>query len=207
MQFSYDRTGFPLIPLIRIGLEVHLLPVTKIQFERFMAEPNDFGDSWYEELLVLNPRQSYRRFTEENREQLFLTGILPEEALTFARWLGKGFTLPTVEEWRAIYDELALELDPVYGAVDLFSECPKGPAGFILQRLMALCELESLFDLSLMQEGLVEWVRQDRTWVGLGAPRAEFHPNLWNLHLDVVKPIDLKCRVKYFGFRLIRKIV
>ena len=85
MQFSCDRTGFPLIAVPSVGVEVQLLPVTKIQFECFLAEPNDFGDAWYEEVLTFNPRISYRQFMADTRERLFITGILPEEALAFAR--------------------------------------------------------------------------------------------------------------------------
>ncbi len=57
-----------------------------------------------------------------------------------------------------------------------------------------------------MKDGLVEWVRQDRAWAGLGTPRPEFHPNLWDPLSDVVKPISLQTRLKYFGFRLVRRI-
>lgn len=207
MEFSYDRTGFPLIPLIRKGLEVHLLPVTKMQFEAFLAESQEFGDTCYEEMLALNPRVPYQTFTSETREQLFLTGILPDEAVAFARWMGEGFTLPTVEEWRAIYEELALGLDPKYDAFDLAAHCPEGACGVILQRLAALCDLDSLFELSLMQGGIVEWVKQKRTYAGLGSPRPEFHPNLWDSRRDIVKPVDTNVRIRYFGFRLIRRIV
>ena len=102
MRFSCDRTGFPLITVPEAMVAMHLLPVTKVQFERFLAEPNTYGDAWYEEVLTLNPRISYRQCTAENRERLFLTGIVPEEALAFARWMGDGFDLPTVAEWRAL---------------------------------------------------------------------------------------------------------
>ena len=45
MQFSYDRIGFPLIVVPDVGIEMHLLPVTKVQFERFIAEPNKFDST------------------------------------------------------------------------------------------------------------------------------------------------------------------
>jgi len=206
MFFSYDKTGFPLIPLFRTELEVHMLPVTKIQFERFLAESHNLGDDSYKEALKLNPSVSHKQFTPDNREQLFVTGILPEEALSFARWMGNEFDLPTVEEWRFIYDELALGLDPLHDSTTLPSQCPAEPVGALLQRLWDQCQPYSLFDLTLMKGGLVEWVRQDRAWAGLGAPRPEFHPNLWDPLSDVVKPISLKTRLKYFGFRLVRRI-
>ena len=109
MLFSCDRTGFPLIAVPEVAAHVQLLPVTKAQFECFIVEPNPFGDAWYEEVLQLNPRVTYRRYGADERARLFLTGILPEEALLFARWVGEGFDLPTVDEWRAIYAALAAE--------------------------------------------------------------------------------------------------
>jgi hypothetical protein len=56
-----------------------------------------------------------------------------------------------------------------------------------------------------MKRGLVEWVRQGRTWVGLGNPRPEFQANLWDPLVNEVEPIQLKARVPYFGFRLVRR--
>ncbi len=53
--------------------------------------------------LTLNPRVSPQRFTPEQRERLFLTGLLAAEAEAYAAWLGDGYRLPTVTEWRAIY--------------------------------------------------------------------------------------------------------
>lgn len=122
MQWSCDRTGFPLVAIPGLGMEVHLLPVTKVQFERFLAEPDAFGDTWYEEALALNPRVPSRQFTAKNRERLFLTGILPEEALAFAKWLGAGFDLPTVTEWREIHKAFAAELAPLRSLSEFLSQ-------------------------------------------------------------------------------------
>jgi hypothetical protein len=52
---------------------------------------------------------------------------------------------------------------------------------------------------------VVEWVRQGQTWVGLGAPRPQFHPNLWDPLTNEVKPLRLDERLPYFGFRLVRR--
>ncbi len=101
-----------------------MLPVTKIQFERFLAESHNLGDDSYKEALRLNPSVSHQQFTPDNREQLFVTGILPQEALNFARWMGNEFDLPTVEEWRFIYDALALGLNALHASTTLPSQCP-----------------------------------------------------------------------------------
>ena len=202
MQFSFDRTGFPLIQVPKVDLDVQLLPVTKIQFERFLADPNDFGDAWYEKILSLNPRISYRRFTEINREQIFITGILPEEALSFAHWMGPEYALPTVDEWRAIYSGLdSITTDPH----QLISHCQTDISRSILEAFITQLCPSSFLELSLMKEGVVEWVRNQGAWVGLGTPRSEFQPNLWNPLMDEVRPVMLEERVPYFGFRLVRR--
>jgi len=202
MQFSYDRTGFPLIAVPSVGVEAQLLPATKMQFERFLAEPNDFGDSWYEGVLALNPRVSHRQLTTNDRERLFITGLLPEEALAFARWMGEGFDLPTVEQWRALYTALAAESVPMRHWVP---QASISSVRLVLDILMTQRRAHSLLDLSLMRGGVVEWVRQRNTWVGLGAPRPEFHANLWNPLEDMVRPIRVGERLPYFGLRLMRR--
>jgi hypothetical protein len=57
----------------------------------------------------------------------------------------------------------------------------------------------------LFHGGLVEWVRHGESWVGLGAPRPEFHPHLWNPLTHEVKPIRPDERLPYFGLRLVRR--
>lgn len=203
MQFSCDRTGFPLIAVPSVGLEVQLLPVTKIQFERFLAEPNDFGDMWYEEVLRFSPRVSLRQFVSDNRERLFITGLLPEEALAFARWMGDGLDVPTVDQWRAIYTALKKQRPPVPHSL---LPSLAGPARVVLEKLKSQLQADSLWDLSLMHNGVIEWARQRNTWVGLGAPRLEFHRNLFNPLSDEVRPIRAGGRLPYFGLRLVRGI-
>ena len=203
MQFSYDRFGFPLIMLPTLECQVHLLPVTKIQFERFLAEANnDFGDTWYEQVLAINPRVGYRHLTPDNREQLFMTGILPEEAQAFASWMGAGFDLPTVDEWRAIYKTLAAEAPLLH---HLLSQSGANAGHALLKPLFAQFQARSCLELSLMYGGVVKWARQGNKWVGLGAPRPTFQPNLWHPLSHDVKPIRPRARVPYFGFRLVRR--
>lgn len=74
MDCCFDRTGFPYIESKDLALAVSLLPLTKLQFEVYLADLTPQGDRWYEELLALNPRVSPQRFTSEQRERLFLTG-------------------------------------------------------------------------------------------------------------------------------------
>jgi len=206
MFFGYDRTGFPLIPVFETGIEAHLLPVTKIQFEDFLKDTGRSADSGYTEMLELNPRVSHQKFTSENREGLFITGVLPDEAKDFARWMGEEYDLMTTAEWRCVHEELSTVSDPLYASTDIPAQCPTKPVGELLERLKEQCQPKTLFDMTLMQDGVVEWMRQDDAWVGLGCPRREFYPHLWNPLTDVIRPVDLKFRLKYFGFRLVRRI-
>ena len=202
MLISLDKTNFPLIVVEEAGVEAHLLPVTKTQFGRFMEETRGIAAGAYQAMLKLNPPAAPEQFLIEEREQLFITGILPDEALAFARWLGEGYDLPTVKEWRAIYAALRREPPPRH---TLLTDVVEGPAKPIFQKFTDKLYLRSMRDLSLMEGGLVEWTRKGREWVGLGVPRPEFHPNLWDVLTHEIKPIRRDRRVPYFGFRLVRR--
>ncbi|HEX2987775.1 MAG TPA: SUMF1/EgtB/PvdO family nonheme iron enzyme [Chloroflexota bacterium] len=200
MQLGVDRTGFPLLRLPLTGIEMHALPITKVQFERFLADPNEYGDSWYEAVLAVNPRVAPYAFSAENRERLLLTGILPFEVEAFCAWLGEGFRVPTAEEWRAAYNELgSIPREAVAGLQDL----PAIAAG-ILHRLAAQIPTGSAREFALLAGGVVEWVRRGDSWLGLGAPRYQFHRNAWNPLFNEVRPIRAGDRLPFFGFRLVR---
>lgn len=202
MLILSDRTNFPLIAIEEAGVEAHLLPVTKVQFAQFVEESQRVKDVEYQAMLSLNPAVAPKQFLIEEREQLFMTGVLPKEALAFARWLGTGYDLPTIKEWRAIYAALRREPPPRH---TLLTDVVEGAAQTILQKFTEHLSLRSMRDFSLMEGGLVEWVRKGKNWVGVGAPRPEFHPNLWDALTNEVKPIHLDQRVPYFGFRLVRR--
>lgn len=187
MLISFDKTGFPLVVAEGVGVEVHLLPITKTQFAKFAVE---------------SPFSLAEPVTAKNYETLFAGGILADEALDFARWLGEGFDLPTVDEWRAIYRFLKKTPLPQY---NLSAELVDGEAGAILDTLADLLDPNSMLDFSLMRGGLVEWVRHGETLAGLGAPRPEFHPNLWEPLRHTVTPIRPAERLPYFGLRLVRR--
>ena len=202
MLISFDKTKFPLVVVEDVGVEVHILPVTKVQFEQFMAETGSFSVERYEAMLGLNPAVGFDSFTPENRERLFVTGILPGEALDFAHWLGEGYDLPTVTEWRKLLAALRREPPPrQHQLTDLI----EAPSDTILERLETQLHIRSMLDYTLMRGGLVEWVWQDKRPAGLGVPRPQFHPNLWNPLVNVVKPLRPDQRIPYFGFRLIRR--
>lgn len=202
MLLSLDKTHFPLIAVEAAGIETHLLPISKIQFEQFLADFGPGESAAYQEMLALNPAVTPAQFTLEERERLFVTGILPDEALAFARWLGEGFDLPTVKEWRAIHTALRRTSVPIHDELAAcLDDCP---AKTMLDKLERL-HPNSMLEVSLMRHGLVEWVRNGKSFVGLGVPRPEFQGNLWDPMVNEVAPINLTDRVPYFGFRLVRR--
>jgi len=205
MQSSADHTGFPLIAVPEAGIEMQLLPVAKVQFERFLAGPDGLGDIWYEAALAVHARVSWRSFSDEDRERLFLGGVLPAEGARFAAWMGRGFDLPTLAEWRAACRALPAEVLTSAKLAALRSHL--GPvACAVLDRLLDQLQPSTLLGLSLMRGGLVEWVRDGRAFCGLGSPRPEFCPNVWDPFSDMVRPIRPADRLPYFGFRLVRRM-
>lgn len=207
MQFCFDRTGFPLVDLPDLEVQVHLLPVSKVQLERFLMEPNEFDDAWYETLLRVHGRVSYRRFSENERERVFVGGILPLEAVAFAQWLGPDFRLPTVIEWRKVYkrmEQLPIEESTWHALLEACS----APAKDILEQLRNQMCPHRWLELSLLTGGLVEWVvaesaTEQERYAGLGKPRRSFQPGVWNPLQDIIRPVSLEQRVSYFGFRLV----
>ncbi len=206
MQLYCDRTGFPVLKLDKIRLQVLLLPVTKAQFERFLAEPNELDNEWYEQVLAINPRASWQRFRAERREQVFLTGILPSEALAFAHWMGKDFDLPTVDEWRTI-DRLLMGNRLTKQDMHRLKSLPMHRAAWgTVQRVLRQVNPSSWGQLALLRGGLIEWVRSNGEFWGLGSPRPQFYPNTLNPQRDdPVRPLHNQ-RLPYFGFRLVRRL-
>lgn len=231
MRFSSDRTGFPLIEIDEIGLAVTLLPVTKVQFELFLSEQNDFGDLWYEKALQLNPRISWRHIVSGEQHKLWLTGIRPEEAVLFSSWLG-GFDLPTAQQWLDFDSFLMpLKLDDCFkrhvshldkesldsdetGGGDINSAALgmlHPAAQSILTALLNSQKPETWGHLTLLQNGLMEWVRWSGTTLsrnasGFGAlgrpPKANRQPQDRGPHC--YRPTEARNGLR--GFRPVRPL-
>ena len=197
-----DRTGFPLIPFEQLRLDVHLLPVTKLQFERFLASPNEFGDTWCTNVLRINGRASWRSFREGNREQLFLTGILPEEAASFAAWLGAGFRLPTVVEWQAIHAHW-FRSKRDWNSIAGFLDRADRQVRQLVRALLQGRHSASLAELAHLRRGVMEWASSRRGWRLLGQPREAFCSQLFDCQ-TAVTPTDPMKRHRAYGFRLVR---
>src|SRR5262249_46078567 len=150
MRVWWDKTGFPLLEVADTKRGLHLLPVTKLQFERFLAEPDKrFDDAWYAGVGTLNARASITVGLPADRENVFITGLLSSEAETFAAWLGAE--LPTVLLWRSAFESWSrLSID------ELPAEVWKHPkSGRLLQLLRDALKPRTVRDLALMDGGVV----------------------------------------------------
>jgi hypothetical protein len=224
MQWSSDRTGFPLLELANIGFAVNLFPIAKMQFERFLSEPVIepaespqvalFGDVWYSALLTFLPRVSLRQenpaeATPAEYEGLFLGGILPEEAVRFAKWLGIGYDLPQTADWRRIDQELFKAPLSADDAAALRSDDRLSrSARRLIDWWLDARRPKTWGQLALLEGGLLEWVRTARrgAFGGLGRPRPDFQWILLNPQRDQpVTPIRSE-RMGYFGFRLVKPL-
>jgi hypothetical protein len=205
MQLYFDPTGFPLVRLDGVGFLVSVLPATKVQFERFIAQPNPFGDVWYEEILRINPRLSWRRADLGPREGLFITGVLPSEALEYASWAGTGFDLPSVEEWRLMFRAMTQKRLAKSSLIGLDSDRAHPAAKAIVESILRQVQPGTWGELALLRGGVIEWVREGEGFKGLGIPEAQFLPSVFNPERDEpLLPLQSE-RSPYFGFRLVRR--
>jgi hypothetical protein len=202
-RWLLDQTGYPLIFIPPLNAYSHLFPVVKAQFESFLINSGRFGDDWYQELLDLNPRLSYRQWNYDQYEQLILTGILPDEAEAFAKYQGTNHRLHTVNSWRATYQWLAKE-GPAPPPPSLRHEGIADSAVEIWEGLLAQLSPKTMLELSLMGAGVNEWVYDQNQLVGLGQTRIQFTPQLYG-PLEKTVPIRTTDRIKQFGFRLLRR--
>lgn len=219
MDISPDRCGFPMAWMDTIEAWVHCVPVTKIQFEAFLcdtAEPR-FDSAWYDRVLASNARVSPGRVTASNYWRAFVTGVLPDEALAFARWCGDGFDLPTADEWQRLYrgasarSTLAAPWSRVAAA---------GPprTWLMLERLAEAHgaatagqpRKRELADDFMLRNGVMEWVSLPGSrsgFGGLGRPARGLYPSLASPDMDLVEQpatTDRKA-LRAYGFRLLRR--
>jgi hypothetical protein len=212
-----DPTGFPLIWVSEIGLYVHSLPVTKMQFEHFLCDATDghFDSRWYDEILRLNPRVSARRIWSGNYWNAFLSGILPPEAERFAAWCGPGYRLLRTSEWHDLYRALENQSTATLEESCLHANLAPHHRDLIAQVERAVEDacLQSgdqcrMAERTLMRLGLIEWTALEgpnpNLWAGLGEPHPSFCGNLFlPAQRDLIQPADAEThRLASFGFRL-----
>jgi hypothetical protein len=198
-HWQVDASGYPLILVEPLDAYVHLFPITKPQFEKFIASGRKpgFGDEWYTELLELNPRLSYRSADISSPDGLFMTGVTTDEAADFSRWLGRSYRLLTADDWAVCSNWFAAR-----DAVSLpdalrNSLSPDAAAIWGLVETQWLHGHSTLQDLSLMNHGILEWVvERPGRYCGVGEPASS---KLQRKAGDPVRPLG---RLKNLGFRL-----
>lgn len=200
----------------RLGAHVHLLPVTKIQFEYFLTdrpEPH-FSESWYKGVLAHNPRVSPGKVRQKNYWNAFLTGLTPEEAGNFANWLGKttddAFELPTSDEWYELYQEMKGQ-PPLSQALFRSLNFPARVEA-LLQNVDKAAAMEQeaqrdLADSMMLREGVFEWVQlKGDKWGGAGLPNGSIGGGIINLDAGQPKqPQAVDPAPPFYGFRLLKR--
>jgi hypothetical protein len=217
LPLATDPTGFPMIWVEAIAAWMHWLPVSKLQFERFLQVAPDraFDAAWYDQLLALNPRVAPARIRTENYDNALLTGILPAEAERFAAWSGEGFAIPSLEQWLLAWSALK-SLPAERGLPAAFSLRLEEPVHTLLLRIdNALAAAtagfgrRTLADQMLMRWGVLEWVEQaghPARWAGIGQPlRLARGVQVSPDRGPVVPDHPEAFRSYLFGFRLIRQ--
>jgi hypothetical protein len=174
-KWQVDASGYPLIFVETLEAYVHLFPVTKPQFEKFIASGRQLGldDEWYEKLRALNPRASYRSSDVLALEQLFMTGISTDEAISFGRWLGRDYKLLSAEDWRVCYewfDERPAPSPPP-DVAERMSRDALAIWHIIEGQWLEQQRQINLRELSLMKQGILEWIVElPGKYYGLGDP-------------------------------------
>lgn len=94
-EIILDNYGAPAVALEK-DLYIHVIPVTKYQFERYVWEeaPKEFN---MDSLNWDKARVSPNEIDSNNLGQLWVNNVSFEEALDFACW--NGGRLPTKKEW------------------------------------------------------------------------------------------------------------
>lgn len=222
MHFDIDPSGFPTVRFDSLPLEegpsqleVGWLPVTKMQFERFLCETGDahFDADWYADILAYNPRVSVGEVHADNYWCAFLTGILPREAHSYALWCGEGWRLPRADEWKAVLDAAQSSPEDLPSWEGLLADSPER-----FRRLLEAVDRAtrrsggqedrgSLPHRMLLRNGITEWVEdpsRPERWSGLGKPHRKLHSSFRTARdLDLPYEPSLR-RLGHYGFRLVR---
>lgn len=198
-----DRTGFPLISRENLDFYIGLFPVSKYQFERFMAERGPFKelytDEWYRRILKKNPRISWKKTNTNEPWRLFLTG-LPYNAISpFLRYLGREYKLPTKTQWL----ELLKILSELKETKNKFLKCFNS-FGEIARPVKLWIEA-GLFP--LVEEGILEFIEQEfksDEVACMGKPWQKLWSNTFSA--EEVKVVKFEDRAHSIGFRVVKEV-
>jgi hypothetical protein len=221
LKLRFDKADFPMveIPASTPSKTFYMqwLPVTKIQLEYFLSDVGDsrFDSNWYESLLKFNERVAPGAAQMNNYWQLFATGILPIEARRFAQWCGRGFDLPTAEEWLMAWNYLS-SIPASPDMVEYLTSQSKlrDRTKRLLNKLESILTESTtsermMIDQSLMRYGVMEYVyenNQRNSFAGFGQPSKLFFGTTFSPAKGIAQLLANKtegARMKQFGFRLI----
>lgn len=209
MRIIFDRTKFPLVEIEPLGSYLHVLPITKIQFERFISDIHVAKDSaFYGKMLELNPRLSPTQFSLDVAWQIFATGILPEEMLKFKDWLGQNYRIIDQDEWKQAANWLeTIQVGELYGEV-INHQSLNPFAKILLQKIYEQTQSQKALDLCMFIGCIMEWVRVKNSEISTPfALVGKANPKLVNIlnkqeTTSLINPIDYNKRISYVGFRL-----
>lgn len=218
--FVLDRANFPMVWSESLKAYIHLLPVTKIQYEYFLWDaPNPGLDqTWYETVTKDNGRITPEEVNGNNYWRIFMSTLLPSEAQYYLDWCAgqsndARYAIPTQEEWQSAYKSFKEQLNPslLEDAREIPGLSPRCQT--ILKKLGDLFEGRDGAEQLLLVNGLMEWVvGKDQPWGLFGYPHQRFavlgrHPDTGRALTpgNPNNPNDPKFRHKAYGFRLLRK--
>jgi hypothetical protein len=207
-QWDVDRCGYPLIRVEPINAFVHLFPITKPQFEQFLAGAPTLnrGDEWYHDFLQTNPRLSPVSAAWMDYEKWFATGLFANEAQEYIHWSGASYRAPTMREWQHAFAWMERQAVPVLPAGLAARLAPT--AKFIWNKLREHIVTPTLADLALMRNGIIEWViGANSQWVGMGNPRPQFYRAIHNPYSEFTPIVSTqRSSLRHWGLRPVRTI-
>jgi len=85
MKFIIGEDKFPLVE-VKENIYLHIFPITKYQFERFLwdVSPEEIN---YKKILEVSPRVSPFKLSKKKLSNLFITQVSFEEATQYAQWM------------------------------------------------------------------------------------------------------------------------
>lgn len=195
MRCSLDRLGYPYAHVPDSSFAIGLLPLSKYEFEEYLAAPSGPGDALYLEMLAVSPRLGRPALREASDPAgAFLAGVRPLEVAGFASWLDPRARIPTAREWQMAFHHLR-EVES--GGISLPSRTAREAASiWNVTKVRRPRGSEA----ALMEGGLGEWVRCSSSSYGLlGRPEGTLWPTG---HGDPLIPAN-DARNPHYGSRLV----
>ncbi len=191
-----DKTGFPLISMPGRHFYISLFPVSKFQFEQFLASAGTLGgkytDAWYRETIAPNPRSAWQNGSVRPWQHI-LTGLSEEAIEDFMIFLGPGYRLPTSSEWRTLHREsTAISSSRDLILADLADRGAIAPPVHHWIK-SAICPMTA--------RGALERVTDSGRLHCIGRPHPDWHGNAWDAE-QLRSVTNEETMKKLVGFRV-----